>query len=163
MEVDDGNVQHEAENTTEEYIPSHALDSLHLQVIDHFTLVLKDLALRVRTTSGDVGPPAQSSHAPGYRRKEFAEWTVGDSLDYLGSKKPLRPSSPSLRVFLLRPYTDRGSRRGQDWSRRDWEKSIAALQDMGLKFEDSSILGSLEYLKVETERVFRTPLRPTGL
>lgn len=156
MDVDEG-------GSTNEYIPSHAWDALHLQVIDHFTLVLKDLANRIRMAEGDLGPPTQSSHAPGYRRKDFQVWTVGDCLDYLGSKKSLRASSPSLQVFLLRRNEDRGWRRGQDWSRQDWENAMAALQDLGTKFGDWLVLASVHDLALETARVFNTPMRPTGL
>ncbi|PCH41108.1 hypothetical protein WOLCODRAFT_70725 [Wolfiporia cocos MD-104 SS10] len=156
MDVDDDGFHNE-------YIPSHALDALHLQVIDHFTPMLKDLAARVRTSTGDSVEQELSRHAPWYRRKGFDTWTVGDCLEYLGSKKRLLVTSPSLRVFLLGRSEDRGWRRGQDWSHQDWQNAMTALQDVGTKFEDRSTLISLGYLKLETERVFKTPMRPTGI
>ncbi|KZT12517.1 uncharacterized protein LAESUDRAFT_718778 [Laetiporus sulphureus 93-53] len=165
MEVDDDSMDIDDAPVTddpEEYIPSHALDALHQQVIDHFTLVLKDLALRVRTGAGDVSSPTVSKHAPGHRRKEFGDWSVGDCLEYLDNKKPLRVTQPTLYVFLLRRNEDKGWRRGQDWSRQDWENAMGALKDISIKFEDGALLGSLDYLKAETDRVFSTPLRPTG-
>ncbi|KAI0939206.1 hypothetical protein AcV5_000689 [Taiwanofungus camphoratus] len=164
MDIDDDNSNVASNGSLfEDYIPSHALDSLHLQVINHFTIVLKGLAFRICSSAGDLDPPSRSSHAPGYRRKNFGLWTVGDCLDYLASKKPLRPSTPPLHVFLLRRSEDRGWRRGQDWSRQDWENCLVALNHIGMKFEDGTVLGSVNDLTPEVERVFMTPMRPTGI
>ncbi|KAH9938217.1 uncharacterized protein B0H18DRAFT_966123 [Fomitopsis serialis] len=146
MEVDDEPV--------EKFIPSHPIDALHLQVIDHFTLLLKDLAHRVRTDAGDVTPRNRSQHEPGYRQKDVSMWTVGDCLDYLGTKKPLRPSDPPLRCD--------GTRRGQEWSHQAWKNITVALEDIGNKFEDGAVLGSVESFRQEKDHVFELPLRPTG-
>ncbi|KZT74322.1 hypothetical protein DAEQUDRAFT_720487 [Daedalea quercina L-15889] len=142
------------------FIPSHALDALHLQVIDHFTLLLKDLAFR--KGAGDLPPPTESRHAPEYRRQEFLAWTVGNCLDYLGSQKPLRPSNPPLPRFLLPKCRIPGTRRGQDWSHQDWKNIITSLEELGISFEDGAILVSVEYLKQEAAYVFSLQLRPTG-
>lgn len=163
MDIDDDYADMTHVEVVEEFVPSHALDSLHLQVIDHFTVVLKDTALRIRTAAGDVGAPSLSQYAPGWRRKHFAGWSVGDCLEYLNSKKPLRATNPALRVFLLRRNEDRGWRRGQDWSRQDWMNCLGALHEIGMKFEDELVLKSLAALSVHVEDIFKTPMRPTGI
>lgn len=145
----------------EEYTPSHALDALHVQVIKHFTIVIKELAERVRKEYREEGPVSQSKHAPGHRRKEFKLWSLGDCLDYLGEKKKLTVTQPSLKVFLLLRNENYGWRRGQDWSRQDWVVARGALQDIGETFKDGPVLNSLEALRPHVDAVFETPMRPT--
>jgi hypothetical protein len=145
------------------YIPSHALDALHLQIIDHFTITLTELTHRVRQQSGEDYPPSGSQYAPAYRRKTFSSWTVSDCLEYLETKKVLRPSQPPLRTFLLRRNEDREWRRGQDWPRQAWMNAIQALEDLGRAFDDDLVLLSVRELWPHVYEIFNTPLRPTGL
>ncbi|CCM03153.1 uncharacterized protein FIBRA_05275 [Fibroporia radiculosa] len=162
MDIDDDNsLMRPDANGHDDYVPSHALDSLHLQAIMHFSFLLKEVAFRVRTEARDVGPLSQSSYAPGFRRKKFEMWTACDCVDYLGSKRELPASTPPLGVFLLRRSEDRGWRRGQDWSRKDWENCTAVLEAIGEKFDDEPVLSSVRYFRVETESVFKSALRPT--
>ncbi len=161
MDIDDDNSS--AASSVEDYVPSHALDALHLQIIDHFLLVLKELAYRARQEARDAAPPTQSQYAPRYRRKEFHSWDVGDCLDYLGSMKPHKDSQPSLSTFLLRRNEDRGWRRGQDWPRQAWDNVLEALEAVGTQFQDGVVLASLAELKPHVKDVFATPLRPTGM
>ncbi|KAI0347226.1 hypothetical protein BDW22DRAFT_1425282 [Trametopsis cervina] len=147
----------------DDYIPSHALDALHLQIVDHFAIVLKELANRVRHQGGDAGPPSQSKYAPAHRRKEFATWTLEDCLEYLGAKKVLRPSQPPLYIFLLRRNESQGWRRGQDWPRQAWLNAIEALEDLGRVYEDDLVLLSVRELWPHVYEIFDKPLRPTGI
>lgn len=147
----------------DDYIPSHALDALHRQVIDHFTIVLKDLARRVRERSGDAGPASCSRYAPEYRRKDIDSWTIDDCLDYLGAKKNIRSSQPALRTFLLRRNEKPGWRRGQDWSRQAWINAIQVLEDIGDVFDDNLMSISVKELWPHVHEVFSAPLRPTGI
>lgn len=158
MDIDD-----DASAVVEDWVPSHALDGLHIQIIDHFSIVLKELAKRVRHEAGDTGPPTRSQYAPEHRRKEFGSWNVRDCLEYLGSKKRLGSSQPPLEVFLLRRNEDRGWRRGQDWSRQAWDNSVDALEAIGRLFEDGLVLLSLQELRPHVTDVFNTRLRPTGI
>ena len=152
-----------ARDIFEDYIPSHALDDLHRQVISHFTIAFKELADRVRRESGDTGPPVQSQYAPEYRRKAFQLWSVGDCLEYLQSKKRLQVSDPPLSIFMLRRSEGRGWRRGQDWPRQSWENILRALEDIGQQFEDSLVLQSLAELRPHVTEIFNTRMRPTGI
>jgi hypothetical protein len=160
MDIDDESAIAAA---TEEWVPSHALDGLHIQVIDHFTIVLRDLAARVRHEAGDTGPPTESRHAPEYRRKDFRIWNMRDMTEYLESKKPLRRREPPLSVFLLRRDENRGWRRGQDWPRQAWENSLDALEDIGQEFAEGPVLLSLRELRPHVRDVFNTRMRPTGI
>lgn len=144
------------------WVPSHALDGLHLQIIDHFSIVLKELASRVRHQAGEAGPPMHSLHAPAHRRKAFELWTVRDCLEYLGTKKQLQKSEPPLGRFLLRRDEERGWRRGQDWPRKAWDNALDALGDVGRRFGDELVLLSLRELGPHVAEVFNAPLRPTG-
>lgn len=157
MEIDD-------EQATKEdvWVPSHALDGLHLQIIDHFSIVLKELASRVRHQAGEAGPPVHSLHAPAHRRKAFELWTVRDCLEYLGTKKQLQKSEPPLGRFLLRRDEERGWRRGQDWPRKAWDNALDALGDVGRQFGDELVVLSLRELGPHVAEVFNAPLRPTG-
>ncbi|EKM59192.1 uncharacterized protein PHACADRAFT_157472 [Phanerochaete carnosa HHB-10118-sp] len=159
MDVDDDG----AAAGTESWVPSHALDALHIQIIDHFTVVLAELAQRVRHEAGDDGPPARSPHAPEHRRKGFRSWNVRDCVEYLESKKAVEKSQPPLQMFLLRRSEDRGWRRGQDWPRQAWENCLDALEDIGRQFEDGLVLLSLTELRPHVTDVFNTRLRPTGI
>ena len=157
MEVD----QDPTPKVEEFFIPSHALDALHLQVIDHFTLLLRETTQRVRISAGE-SEVSQSLHAPAYRRKEFALWTLADCLEYLDLKKKPRPCNPPLHRFLLPRCSVPGTRRGQDWTHQDWKNVVAALEEIGTKCDDGAVLGSVEYLKQEAAYVFSLQLRPTG-
>lgn len=162
MDIDD-DPSSSSQGKKDDYIPSHALDALHLQIIDHFSIVLKELAYRVRHEAGDAGPPARSQYAPVYRRKVFELWNVRDCLEYLETKKPLKPSHPPLRAFLLRRSEDREWRRGQDWPRQAWMNALDALEDLGRRFDDDLVPLSLRELRPHVVEIFNTPLRPTGL
>ncbi|EMD40784.1 hypothetical protein CERSUDRAFT_80438 [Gelatoporia subvermispora B] len=159
---DDGGAAPPKEEVLE---PLHALDALHLQMIDHFTNVLRDIAARVRSQSGEQTPPPQtlSQHAPGYLRKPCRQWTIDDCLAYLGTKKRLREQSADVRTFWCRRNESRGWRRGQDWTSAQWALSLRALQEVGTQFQDGWLLGSLEVLAPHLEEVFATPMRPTGM
>lgn len=160
MDIDD---DASTRSSYDEYIPSHALDALHLQIIDHFSIVLKELAYRVRHNAGDAGPPIRSQYAPVYRRKEFQLWNVRDCLEYLESKRLLKPTQPPLRAFLLRRNEDRQWRRGQDWPRQAWLNVLEGLEDAGRRFEDDLVLLSVKELRPHVVEIFNTPLRPTGI
>ncbi|GJE84169.1 hypothetical protein PsYK624_002450 [Phanerochaete sordida] len=163
MEVDDDGGAGAGAPPPEDWVPSHALDALHVQIIDHFSVVLGELAQRVRQAAGDDGPPARSPHAPAHRRKDVRAWTAGDCVEYLASKRPLQVSQPPLQTFLLRRNEDRGWRRGQDWPRQAWENCLDALEDIGRQFEDGLVLLSLTELRPHVTDVFHTRLRPTGI
>ncbi|KIJ70065.1 hypothetical protein HYDPIDRAFT_171975 [Hydnomerulius pinastri MD-312] len=165
--ADDDGMDVDDDSTTSLVLhPSHALDLLHLQVIDYFSQLLLELVTRV------AGPEAQkfgtreaeSKHAPSYMQKNLMFWTASDSLEYLSTKKRCPSSSPRVDVFLTKPYEGRGARRGQDWSRRDWEvalKTLAAIADM---WEEGSIIReSVPAVEIHMSRVFAMPMRPTGL
>jgi hypothetical protein len=161
MDVDD-------DASTVIQLPSHALDSLHVQVIEHFTRLLVELVGRVggpevsRTTASLEGA-AQSRYAPAWTRTRLPQWTAADCLEYLSTKKKLPASNPRLEIFLTMPYAGRGSRRGQDWSRRDWEVCLNALAAVGGLWEEISIQESLIHFLPHLEGVFASPMKPTGV
>lgn len=150
MDIDDDS------GVTELYHPRHPLDQLHLQVIDHFSELLLELVAKV------AGPEAQrfgaaemSRHAPAYTRKQLMFWTVSDSLEFLNTKKACPRSSPRLEEFLMRPYA-RGARRGQEWSRRDWEVALGTLGRIGDMWVEvaGTIRESVLAVEVHMRRVF---------
>lgn len=160
MDVDD-----DASSVPQLLQPSHSLDLLHVQVIDYFTGLLLELVARV------AGPDVRSfgcsnsasKHAPSYSRKNFATWGAVDCLDYLGAKKRLPRTSPRVDTFMTRPYEGVGARRGQDWSRRDWETALKGLREIGDDWQEGSIRESVPAAELHISRVFAMPMRPTGL
>jgi len=160
MDVDD-----DASSVPQLLQPSHSLDLLHVQVIDYFTGLLLELVARV------AGPDVRSfgcsnsasKHAPSYSRKNFATWGAVDCLDYLGAKKRLPRTSPRVDTFMTRPYEGVGARRGQDWSRRDWETALKGLGEIGDDWQEGSIRESVPAAELHISRVFAMPMRPTGL
>jgi len=159
MDIDDDSA------VTELVRPSHALDLLHLQVIDHFSELLLELVAKVAGPEVEKFGAAEmtSRHAPACMRKQLMLWTTSDSLEFLNTKKACPQSSPRVDVFLMRPYEGRGARRGQDWSRRDWEVALSALCKIGDLWDDGAGLReSVPAVEVHMRRVFDSAMRPTG-
>jgi hypothetical protein len=159
MDIDDSSL-------LDRLVPSHALDLLHIQVIEHFTGLLVELAGRVGGPEIRLKPESgtsQSVHAPSWSKKEYYQWCASDCLEYLNSKKRLPATQPRVEVFLTMPYAGRGARRGQDWSRRDWEVALEGLGKVGDLWGEISIRESLFALRPHLLNVFATPMRPTGI
>lgn len=103
-------------------LPSHALDLLHIQAVEHFTRLLVELVGRVgkfadiRRGQQPAEGAMRSIHAPQIPEKHHSHWDAPECLGYLDTKKRLPKSYPRLDVFLAFPYTRRGARRGQNWS-----------------------------------------------
>ncbi|KAI0650750.1 PIN domain-containing protein [Trametes meyenii] len=153
MDIDDGEVAQ-----PEEYMPAHARDSLHAQIAEHFTLVLKDLCYRVHLESGDSMAVSNSKHAPDYRRKAMPEWTSDLCLSYLKTKKTFeRPDF--MGNFLLR-RGERGWRKGQDWTPGMWTRVLDALEDVGRTFGDGALLSSVAAVRPHAREVWEAKLRP---
>ncbi|KAG5648964.1 hypothetical protein DXG03_000313 [Asterophora parasitica] len=147
--------------------PSHALDLLHFQVIDHFTRLLVELVGRVGVPEIRQRQQADDStfasrHAPPRSKTRYTEWSVAEILEYLNEKKKTAATSPRVEVFLSKPYA-KGARRGQDWSRRDWEVALEGLGRIGVAWEEASIGESLVVLDRHVEGVFARKMRPTGI
>ncbi|KAF8845838.1 hypothetical protein BDN67DRAFT_303119 [Paxillus ammoniavirescens] len=160
MDIDDDSTMSQVHH------PSHALDLLHLQVIDYFGQLLLELVTRVAGPGAQKfgTPEAVSRYAPSYMRKHLVFWTASDSLEFLNTKKRCPSSNPKVDVFLTKPYQGRGARRGQDWSRRDWEVALGALTAIGEMWEEGSIIReSVPAVEFHMRRVFAMPMRPTGL
>ncbi|KAH7887648.1 PIN domain-containing protein [Phlebopus sp. FC_14] len=145
--------------------PSHPLDLLHLQVIEHFTELLVQLVARVAGPEAAMfGTTSESQHAPSYTKKNLMFWRASDCLEYLGMKKRRPSSNPRLEIFLTKPRDGKGARRGQDWSRRDWEVGLNGLAGIGEQWDEGrSVRESVLSVEVHMRRVFAMPMRPTGL
>lgn len=141
--------------------PNHALDLLHLQVIDHFTRLLVDLIGRVRGFNMDRSGLAESLHAPRHQTRNVTEWNAADCLEYLNGQRAVKAVTPQAGLFLSKPYTTRGARRGQDWSRKDWQVALESLAETSGAWEDVSIRESLFFLGHHVNEIFLLKLRPT--
>lgn len=147
-----------------EWIPSHVLDDLHLQLVDHFTILLKELVERIdpeAARSAGKNAASLSMHA-GVLTKPFEEWTAADCLERLGTLRNL-PGSRALRLgsFMSKPHCKDanawGRRRGQDWTRVQWDTAMQMLGGVGKCFEDQAIGESVDLLKIAVEDYFRLP------
>ncbi|KAI9001075.1 PIN domain-containing protein [Trametes punicea] len=153
MEIDDGEVW-----LPEEYMPAHARDSLHAQIAEHFTLVLRDLCYRVHLESGDSMATSDSSHAPEYRRKKLPQWTAELCLSYLRTKRMF--TMPDFMGSFLQRRGERGWKKGQDWTPKMWRMVLDALEEVGTRFGDGALLSSVQAVRPHVEDVWAAPLRP---
>jgi len=148
--------------------PSHPLDVLHLEVVEHFSQLL--LAVVDRVGGPEVpwhGPQSErvSEHAPNWARIGFAEWTPRECVQYLG--RNTRSQAPAVELeklenFLMYP-DKRGGRKGQDWTRGDWDGCVQALECIGRCWEDKELGESAEVLKRFARGTFLLRMRPTGM
>ena len=146
--------------------PSHALDLLHEQVVEHFSRLLTELAGKAGATELCRGENVSASvHAPAWKlgSRVYTEWDAGECLEYLNDKRRVEGTSPRLEVFLSLPYRRRGARRGQDWSRRDWEVAVKSLDSVGRVWDEQAIRESVQVLQPHLAAVFALQLRPTGI
>ncbi|TDL29483.1 hypothetical protein BD410DRAFT_848600 [Rickenella mellea] len=175
MEVDDDYTSNIEES---EPPPSHILDSTHLQIIQHFTILLLVLVERVashmfKQVEQKRSGSAASIHAPesGPPPKTAAD-CVEYLIDFRSGKFPrsappdslglIQAGGARLRDFLTKPY-QRGARRGQDWTRADWVYCLTVLETLGDVWEESSIRISLHTLAPHLDGDFRKKMRPTGI
>jgi len=148
--------------------PSHPLDILHVEVVEHFAQLLLGVVDRVGGSEVPWHGPPQgqvSRHAPSWAKIVFAEWTPRESVRYLGRKKGPKASQAALdklENFLL--YADKqGGRKGQDWARGDWDGCVLTLEEIGKSWEDDELTESAEDLRRFAAGTFLLRMRPTGM
>jgi hypothetical protein len=147
--------------------PSHPLDVLHLDVVDHFSRLLLGAVDRVGGPEvGRHGPPngQVSQHAPCWARIGLADWTPRECVQYLGRNEGLRGSGAALdklENFLMYP-DKRGGRKGQDWTRSDWDSCVVTLEIIGKCWGDDEIVESASVLKRFARGTFQLRMKPTG-
>ena len=147
--------------------PSHPLDVLHLEVVEHFSQLLLGVVARVGGPEVPWHGPQTgrvSQHAPSWTKVGFAEWTPRESVRYLGRKEALQASQAKLdklENFLMYP-DKRGGRKGQDWTRSDWEGCVLMLGEIGRNWEDDELRESSEVLMRFAGGTFLLRMRPTG-
>jgi hypothetical protein len=170
QEVDDDGMMVDDDYYMPEILrPSHALDLLHVQVVEHFSRLLTELAGKagaVELHQGRAGETVSASvHAPAWKRgtRPYTEWDTAACLEYLGDKRRMGETSPGLDVFLSLPYRRGGARRGQDWSRRDWEVAVGSLESVGRVWGEAAIEESVQGLQPHMAAIFALQLRPTGI
>lgn len=148
--------------------PSHPLDVLHLEVVEHFAQSLLGVVDRVGGPEVPwQGPPKGqvSGHAPSWAKIGFAEWTPRECVRYLGRKQGLKASRAELEKlenFLLYPEK-RGGRKGQEWARGDWDGCVRTLEEIGKSWEDDELTESAEDLRRYAAATFLLRMRPTGM
>lgn len=147
--------------------PSHPLDVLHLEVVEHFSHLLLGIVDRVggpevpwHGTHGQV-----SEHAPSWAKVRFVEWTARECIRYLGRKEGLRKRQgdlDKLEKFMM--YADRrGGRKGQDWTRSDWESCVETLDAIGSCWDDAELRESAEEVTRFARETFLLRMKPTGM
>ncbi|KAH9045541.1 PIN domain-containing protein [Lactarius pseudohatsudake] len=143
--------------------PSHPLDVLHLEVVEHFAQLLLGVVDRVGgpEVPWDGPPKGQvSGHAPSWAKIGFAEWTPRECVRYLG--RASRAELDKLESFLLYP-DQRGGRKGQDWARGDWDGCVQTLEEIGRSWEDDGLTESAGDLRRFAAGTFLLRMRPTGM
>ncbi|KAJ6628739.1 hypothetical protein B0H10DRAFT_1777329, partial [Mycena sp. CBHHK59/15] len=139
--------------------PQQAMDSLHLQIIDHFTSKLVQLVGRVGghelEDPGSDGGVSASRYAPQWKNagKPHTEWNAVDCLEYLHRKKPVKQTYPPVEVFLSRPYSQKGARCGREWPYEAWTRALDGLRQVGDDMGERSIQEDLRELARHREAV----------
>lgn len=170
MEIDDTNAGASRIMTPYELEPSHAWDSLHLQIIRTFTVLLRELVRRVggpdvARTVKELSGTTQSRYAPEYTRKILDLWSARDCLDYLNAKKPQAKTYPRVEDFLSMPYVGKGTgaRPGHQWAAGDWHAALDGLWKVSSAWEEGSIQEWLRALGPHLAYVLmHAPARPVG-
>jgi len=148
--------------------PSHPLDVLHLEVVEHFAQLLLGVVDRVGgpEVPWKCPPSGQvSRHAPSWAKIGFAEWTPHECVTYLGTKEGLRASRAELgrlENFLTYPEK-RGGRKGQEWARGDWDGCVDTLKEIGKSWGDHELTESADDLQRFVAGTFLLRMRPTGM
>ncbi|KAJ8519404.1 hypothetical protein ONZ45_g3655 [Pleurotus djamor] len=164
----------EQESLVDYTMPSHPLDLLHIQICEHFSTLLVELVSRVGGDEIDqarTGGAAKSKYAPSWTRnvKPIGQWTPTECMEYLNDKRRVKPTAPPIDVFLTKKSNIPGqvragpARRGQDWSRADWEVALTGLQTLGNAWEEGSFQESLAVLAPHLYQIFSLRMRPTGI
>jgi len=141
MDVDTENLHNE-----QEILPKDARILLHLQVIDIFVGLLRELvAADQRDVQRKSAEGASASmHAPSIvasihalnRDANVSEMSLGVLLSWVtdspSGRLPLQADNPPLSYFLTKPYQKHtGSRPGNEWSPKDWLVSLRKLRMIG--------------------------------
>lgn len=158
--------------------PQHLLDDLHIQVLEHFGILLSELLRRVAPSSlftqARLSSGASSSmYASPTSSKPAKEWKANEILVYLCEArrvprsaaaedfKYLTTHSSRMVDFFTQKYDTRG-RSGQHWSRADWVSCLEMLGVLARVYQDDAIVNSLVQVAPQIDLVFMTPMRPTG-
>lgn len=146
--------------------PSHPLDVLHLEVVEHFAQLLLGVVDRVGGPEVPWhGLPRKgqvSGHAPSWAKIGFAEWTLRECVRYLGRTRASQAEVDKLENFLLYPEKQ-GGRKGQDWARGDWDQCVQTLEEIGKCWEDAELIASADDLRRFAAGTFLLRMRPTGM
>ncbi len=173
MEVDDGG---DIPDSGRRVRPSHVLDVLHFDIVDHFTTRLRDTVQRtvphlLATRSG----AAASMYSP--VSKPLQAWSAPDCIKQLCNTKsrffPKRAPSEArsliesaeggtrLQVFLADPYDGMPqARRGREWARQEWIDCLGVLDLVAVIWEDQAIQIDMAYLWPYVEQAFGQQMRP---
>ncbi|KAL1663342.1 PIN domain-containing protein [Schizophyllum commune] len=149
-------------------LPKHALDILHLNVVNHFEYLLQMLVQRAAGPNHSIGKDTGSRYQPEWEKKPISQWVAPDCIEFL--QKQRRTEFPSgstderrLCRFLSREHTrGAGGRRGAMWSRADWDQNLALLERLAQTWEDEAIQESLVILYPEWVYIFSLRMTPTG-
>jgi hypothetical protein len=152
----------------EPFMPSHPLDVVHLEVVEHFSRLLLIVVDRVGGPEVPRHGPADgqvSRHAPSWARIGLADWTPRECVQYLG-RRVGQPGPGAaldkLENFLMYP-DQRGGRKGQDWTRSDWDSCVDTLERIGRSWGDEELVESASDLKRFVRRTFLLRTKPTGM
>ncbi|KAH9943493.1 PIN domain-containing protein [Epithele typhae] len=148
MDEDKMDIDEAAPVSLEEYEPVHARDSLHVQMAEHFVLVLRDLARRVHVDYRDSTTVTTSKHAPNGRPV---------CLEYLETKKRFKCEHWQPFFFAMR---------GHGAGRR--ARLVAAKVGPGTRyagggrrqFEDGALLSSVAAVRPHVKEVWEAKVRP---
>ena len=166
MEIDDGWL------VSDEPPPQHILDDLHDQIIDHFSILLRELLERAFPSLFVQSGSTASIYAP-VNSKPAEGWKANEIIQYLCNERRIPQNSATEDVkmvtqdvsrftdFFTRKYDVRG-RSGQHGARADCNSSMRKLGALARIYEDGAIQNSLSQLSWQIDMAFESPICPTG-
>lgn len=159
----------EAPKVRDDWIqPTHALDILHLNVINHFEYLLQMLVDRAAGPNHSIGRDTGSRWQDEGEKRPLSQWLAADCIRWLQRKQSSAFPGGKYDVdrlcnFLSRWHTKGAKgRSGQKWSRGDWDQILALLGQLAKTWEDEAIQESLMILYPEWMYIFSLPMSPTG-
>lgn len=159
--------------------PSHILDVLHYDIVDHFTNRLRDAVLRVSPRLASVIDSSRSkigseTSQHSIENQSVSTWSAAECIQHLIQKIPaskipnqarniINSSSGTRRliVFLADPYDGTPqARRGQEWPRQEWVDCLGVLALLAVILEDQAIQIDMCYLWTYVQDAFGQQMVP---
>lgn len=128
-------------------LPSHPLDLLHIQVVEHFTRLLCDLAM------SEMPQQPKDANRSMHAMPKIGRWDAQSCIEFLDGRRKRKgaSSSPRVQTFLRERYSGSGARPGQEWPKGAWLACMKSLEEFGDLWEEPVFRDSVQDLRPHVE------------